>query len=339
MTIEEALAHVVARRNLRESDAQALMELVIAGGCTQAQIGGLLVALHMKGETVPEITGFARAMRAHLVPVRHTRSNVVDTCGTGGDTLKTFNLSTAAAIVASAAGVPIAKHGNRAFTSNCGSADVLEALGVNLNLDAGANGKMLDEVGLAFMFAPNHHPAMKHAAAPRREIKLRTVFNMVGPLTNPAGAERQLVGVFAPTLVPKIASALARLGCKRGFVAHGLLGLDEVSPIGATRVAIIDGKNITEKVMQAEEFGIEPPRLSDISCDGGIEQAVDRVKAAIGDAESPEARAVLPSAGVAVWLSEAADSISEGVEIARQAIANGKAIAKLNDFVNRSNSK
>ena len=337
MTVEEALEHVVSRRNLREAEARDLMDVIIGGAATPTQISALLVALRMKGETVSELTGFARAMRAKAVPLPHSRANVVDTCGTGGDAIKTFNLSTAAAIVSAAAGAPIAKHGNRAFTSRCGSADVLEALGVNLNLDPIGNGRLLDEVGLAFMFAPNHHPAMKNAAAPRREIKIRTVFNMVGPLTNPAGAQRQLVGVFAPALVSKIASALVRLGCHRGVVAHGLLGLDEVSPIGGTRVAIIDGRKVTEKVIQAEEFGISSPKLADISCDGGIEHAVDHLRTAITDAESPQAAAVLPSAGVAIWLAEISDTITEGVQLAQHAISNGSAKAKLDELVARSN--
>src|SRR5688572_4864009 len=337
MTIEEALSRVVSRRNLSEHEAQASMESIMRGEATDAQIAGFLVAFRMKGETSTEITGFARAMRANVLTVPHSRSNVVDTCGTGGDTLKTFNLSTAAAIVAAAAGVPIAKHGNRAFTSKCGSADVLEALGVNLNLNADQNAKMIDEVGLAFMFAPNHHPAMKHAARPRKEMRLRTVFNLIGPLTNPAGATRQSIGVFAPALVPKMASALKRLGCKRGVVAHGLLGLDEIAPIGATRIAIIDGKQVSEKVMQAEEFGIEPPKISEIACDSGVEQAAEMLQEAIADPESPEARAVLPSAGVAIWLGGGAPTIVAGVEMARACIASGAATAKLAEFVARSN--
>lgn len=336
MTIEEALSHVVARRNLGEADAGALMETIMSGDATPAQIAGILVALRMKGETGTEITGFARAMRAHVVPVPHSRENVVDTCGTGGDTLKTFNLSTAAAIVAAAAGVPIAKHGNRAFTSACGSADVLEALGVNLSMSAEQSGKLLDEVGMAFMFAPNHHPAMKHAAAPRREMKLRTVFNLIGPLTNPAGADRQLIGVYAPALVPRMASALRRLGCKRGVVAHGMLGLDEVSPIGATKMAIIDGHKVTERVMQAKDFGIKPPKISEIACTGGVEEAVSRFRAAISDADSPEGRAILPSAGVVIWLGDAAGSIREGVAMAKDAIASGAAAKKLKEFAKRS---
>ncbi|MDQ2985885.1 MAG: anthranilate phosphoribosyltransferase [Armatimonadota bacterium] len=333
MTIEEALSHIVSRRSLREPQARELMEKIMAGDATSAQIAGLLVALRMKGETGAEITGFAQAMRAHVVPLTHSRKNVVDTCGTGGDTLKTFNLSTAAAIVTSAAGVPVAKHGNRAFTSKCGSADVLEALGVNLGRTPEENGRMLDEIGIAFMFAPNHHPAMKHAAGPRREMKLRTVFNVLGPLTNPAGADRQLIGVFAPALVPKIASALKRLGCKRGVVAHGMLGLDEVAPIGATRMAILDGKDVSERTMHAEEFGIVAPKLHEIACAGGVDEAVSRFRIAINDADSPECRAIMPSAGVAIWLGEGAASIREGVDLARSTVAAGKAEAKLREFV------
>jgi anthranilate phosphoribosyltransferase len=337
MTIVDALARVVSRQNLSEQEAQASMDFIMRGEATDAQLAGFLVGLRMKGETSTEITGFARAMRAKSVAVPHSRENVVDTCGTGGDTLKTFNLSTAAAIVAAAAGVPVAKHGNRAFTSRCGSADVLEALGVNLNLNAVQNAKMIDEVGLAFMFAPNHHPAMKHAAGPRREMRLRTVFNLIGPLTNPAGATRQSIGVFSPALVPKIATALRRLGCNRGVVAHGLLGLDEISPIGATRMAIIDGKHVSEKVMQAEEFGIEPPKLSEIACDADVEQAAQMLRAAITDPGSPQARAVLPSVGVAIWIGDGAPSIVEGVELARSCIACGAAVKKLAQFVARSN--
>jgi len=336
MTIEEALVHVVARRNLGEAESGQLMEMVMNGDTTAAQIAGLLVALRMKGETASEITGFARAMRSQVVPVQHNRDNVVDTCGTGGDTLKTFNLSTAAAVVAAAAGVAVAKHGNRAFTSTCGSADVLEALGVNLSMTAEQSGRLLDDVGLAFMFAPNHHPAMKHAAGPRREMKLRTVFNLIGPLTNPAGADRQLIGVYAPALVPKLASAVRRLGCRRGVVAHGMLGLDEVSPIGATKMAFIEGRRVTERVMQAKDFGIKPPKISEIVCTGGIDEAVARFRAAIFDPESPEARAVLPSAGVAIWLGDGAESIREGVALAREAIAEGAAARKLKEFVRRS---
>jgi anthranilate phosphoribosyltransferase len=337
MTIEEALARVVARRNLSEDEAQASIECIMLGEATDAQIAGFLVALRMKGETSSELTGFARVMRAHVLPVNHNRDNVVDTCGTGGDTLKTFNLSTAAAVIASAAGVPIAKHGNRAFTSRCGSADVLEALGVNLNLTADQNARMLDEVGIAFMFAPNHHPAMKYAAGPRREMRLRTVFNMIGPLTNPARAERQLIGVFSPALVPKMASALRRLGCKRGVVAHGLLGLDEISPIGPTRIAIIEGKAVTEKVMQAEEFGLRPPQIAELACDGGAAEAAEKLRTSISEAESPECRAVLPSAGVAIWLGDGAESISDGVEVARTAVASGAATEKLREFIARTN--
>jgi anthranilate phosphoribosyltransferase len=203
-------------------------------------------------------------------------------------------------------------------------------------MTAKRSGKLLDEVGLAFMFAPNHHPAMKHAAGPRREMKLRTVFNLIGPLTNPAGAERQLIGVYAPSLVSKMASSLRRLGCKRGVVAHGMLGLDEVSPIGATKVAIIEGRSVTERVMQAKDFGIKPPKISEIACSGGIKEAVMRFRAAVSDIESPEARAILPSAGVAIWLGDRAPSIRDGVAVAKEAIGSGAAAKKLKELARRS---
>ena len=339
MTIVEAIEQVASRRGLREGDAHSVMALIMAGEATPAQIAGLLMALRMKGETGAEITGFARAMREHVVPIRSVHSNLVDTCGTGGDAIKTFNLSTAAAIIASAAGAPVAKHGNRAITSKCGSADVLEAAGVNLLLSPQQATTLLNEIGITFLFAPNYHPAMKHAAGPRKEMKLRTVFNILGPLTNPAGAERQLIGVFSPALVPKMAFALRRLGCKRGIVAHGMIGLDEISPIGATKMAIIDGTRVSERTMQAEEFGIRTPELSEITCPDGVSDSLAKLKTAISDAESPEARAALPSAGAAIWLAELADSIEEGVQLARKAIAAGNAQKKLADLVWFSNSE
>lgn len=337
MTIVEAIERAVGRRSLREAEAREIMASVMNGEATQSQIAGLLVALRMKGETGAEIAGFAKTMREHVLRVQSSRENLVDTCGTGGDAIKTFNLSTAAAVVASAAGAPIAKHGNRAVTSKCGSADLLEAVGVRLEQTPERAAELLDEIGLTFLFAPMFHPAMKHAAAPRKELKLRTVFNLLGPLTNPAGAKRQLVGVYSPALVPKIALALRRLGCERGVVAHGLIGLDEVSPVGPTRMAVIEKRMISERVMQAEEFGIKPPELAEILCAEGVEDSVSKFNLALSDADSPEARAVMPSAGVAIWLAGLCDGFPEGVDLARKAISSGAAKAKLQDFVSKSN--
>ncbi|MCW5947499.1 MAG: anthranilate phosphoribosyltransferase [Fimbriimonadales bacterium] len=339
MTIIEAIERVANRQSLRESEARDVMNSIMEGEATPAQIAGFLVALRMKGESGSEITGFARVMREKVVPVRTKHKNLVDTCGTGGDKVKTFNLSTAAAIIASAAGAPVAKHGNRAVTSKCGSADVLEALGVNLTLSSEAAGKLLDDIGLAFLFAPNHHPAMKHAAGPRKEMKLRTVFNLLGPLTNPAGADRQLIGVFAPNLTLKVAQVLRRLGCKRAVVAHGMVGLDEVSPIGTTKVAIVDNNAVTESHLNPEDFGIEATHLSEISAGESVETNAEMLKTAIAEPESPQCRAVLPGAGVALWLAEVVSDFREGSQIAREAVASGKAADKLKELVSKSNAR
>jgi len=337
MTVVEAIERVANRKSLKEREAKEVMAQIMNGEATPSQIAALLVALRMKGETETEMVGFAKEMRARVLPVRTKHSIIVDTCGTGGDSVKTFNLSTAAAIVASAAGAVIAKHGNRAVTSRCGSADVLEALGVNLNLGPDGAGRLLDEIGLAFLFAPNYHPAMKHAATPRREMKLRTVFNLLGPLTNPAGADRQLVGVFSPALVPKLGRVLYRLGARRIVVAHGRIGIDEVSPIGSTRMVIYDGNHPNDTEVNAVDFGIEPPVLSEITSEGSVEGNALKLRRALSDAHSPEARAVLPGAGVALWLAEKAESFSEGVKIASKAIESGKAQEKLEQLVRYSN--
>lgn len=329
MTIVEAIERVANRKSLTENEATGVMAQVMNGEATPSQIAALLVALRMKGETETELVGFAKEMRVRVLPVKTKHSMVVDTCGTGGDSVKTFNLSTAAAIVASAAGAVIAKHGNRAVTSRCGSADVLEALGVNLNLGPEDAGKLLDEIGLAFLFAPHFHPAMKHAATPRKEMKLRTVFNLLGPLTNPAGADRQLIGVFSPELVPKLGRVLKRLGARRAVVAHGRIGIDEVSPIGNTRMVIYDGTHLTDKEVTAVDFGIEPPSLEEIKAEGSIEGNAMKLQRALTDVRSPEARAVLPGAGVALWLAEKAESFSGGVKIASEAIQSGRAHEKL----------
>src|SRR6187401_84795 len=218
------------------------MGVVMRGEATPAQIGGLLVGLRTKGETVDEITGFAEAMREHVLPVRPTRTPLVDVVGTGGDGAGTFNISTAAALVAAAGGAAVAKHGNRAVSSACGSADVLEALGFTLELEPHRIEKSIDELGFGFLFAPSHHPAMRHAAVVRKELATRTVFNVLGPLTNPAGARAQVVGVYSPELVRTIAEVLVRLGARRAYVVHGGGGIDELSPVGENLIAeVVDG--------------------------------------------------------------------------------------------------
>src|SRR5687767_14254743 len=243
------------------------MDSVMRGEATPAQIGGFLVALRLKGETADEIAGFAEAMRAHVVPVRPERADLVDTAGTGGDGAHTLNISTAAALVAAAAGAAVAKHGNRAVSSSSGSADVLEALGFELELSPERIARSVDQLGFGFMFAPTHHPAMRHAAPVRRELATRTVFNVLGPLTNPAGARAQVVGVYSPELVLTMAEVLARLGARRAFVVHGAGGIDELSPAGPNLVGeVVDGR-VRERTIDPLELGIA--RCEPVALGGG----------------------------------------------------------------------
>lgn len=337
MTLVEAIERIAGRRSLTEQEARSVMASVMDGEATPAQISALLVALRMKGETTSELVGFAREMRARVTQVENDIANLVDTCGTGGDSVKTFNLSTAAAIVAAGAGAPIAKHGNRAVTSKCGSADVLEGLGINLNLSPSASGELLRKIGLTFMFAPNFHPAMKHAGPVRREIKLRTVFNLLGPLTNPAGASRQLIGVYAPNKTLQVAQVLNRLGCKRAVIAHGLIGLDEVSPIGSTLIAVLKERNVKSLTIHPEDFDVIAPNLSQITAGETVEENIAKISRALNDAKSPEATAVVPGAAVALWLADMATDFKEGASRAREAIKSGKAAAKLEELKEWSN--
>src|SRR5690348_13197313 len=242
MTVQQALARLLDGHGLTRDEAREVMNEIMEGEATPAQIGGFLVALRLKGETADEIAGCAEAMREHVLTVSPKRQDLVDTAGTGGDAARTINISTAAALVAAAAGVGVAKHGNRAVSSSSGSADVLEALGFSLDLPPARIEQSIDELGFGFLFAPTHHPAMRHAAPVRRELATRTVFNVLGPLTNPAGARAQVVGVFSAELVPTIANVLAQLGARRAFVVHGAGGIDELSPVGPNLLAeVVDG--------------------------------------------------------------------------------------------------
>ena len=240
--IQDALAQLLDGKDLSRDESRRVMDSIMSGDATPAQIGGFLVALRLKGETADEIAGAAEAMRAHVIPVRPQRDDLVDTAGTGGDGGKTFNISTAAALVAAAAGAGVAKHGNRSVSSLSGSADVLEELGFRLELSPERIAQSIDELGFGFMFAPTHHPAMRHAGPVRTQLAARTVFNVLGPLTNPAGARAQVVGVYSPELVPVIADVLARLGARRAYVVHGAGGIDELSPAGPNLVCeVVDG--------------------------------------------------------------------------------------------------
>src|SRR3989440_11174576 len=255
--IQRALARLLDGHDLSREEAHEVMGSIMSGEATPAQIAGFLIALRAKGETADEIAGCAEAMREHALPVRPQRTDLVDTAGTGGDGKRTLNISTAAALVAAAVGAGVAKHGNRAASSQTGSADVLEALGLELELPPERIARSIDELGFGFMFAQAHHPAMKHAAPVRRELATRTVFNVLGPLTNPARARAQVVGVFAPELVRTIAEALLQLGARRAFVVHGAGGIDELSPVGPSVVCeVVDG-GVRERVIDPEELGIE----------------------------------------------------------------------------------
>jgi anthranilate phosphoribosyltransferase len=326
--IKEALAGLLQGRDLPRDVAQEVMEEIMAGGATPGQIGGFLVALRMKGETAEEIAGCAQAMRAHAVAVNASRQNLIDTAGTGGDGAGTLNLSTAAALVAAASGAGVAKHGNRAISSQCGSADVLEALGFTLDLDPPTIARSIDELGFGFLFAPAHHPAMRHAAPVRRELAVRTVFNILGPLTNPAGATAQLIGVFAPELVPLIAKVLTLLGTERALVVHGAGGIDELSPAGPNLVhEVVDG-TIRESVVDPIEFGVAPCRPADLSGGTPEENAVT-IRAVFEGERGPKRDAILLNAAAALFVAGSVTDLSEGYAIAAQVVDGGGALARL----------
>jgi anthranilate phosphoribosyltransferase len=330
--ITEALHRIAnERQSLSREEARAVMSHILTGQCTDAQIAALLVALHMKGETVEEIVGFAEAIREaaapldlrpnHIVDVSGTgRDALVDTCGTGGDASGTFNISTATALVVAGAGVRVAKHGNRSVTSKCGSADVMEALGVNINLPLARIAACLEEVGIAFLFAPAVHSAMKYVQSARRELRMRTVFNLLGPLTNPARASAQVVGVYSASLVETLAEALSMLGVRRALVVHGMDGLDEITISGPTRIAEVRDGAVRSYEVTPEEVGMNRSSLEDIS--GGdaagnagiIRDILEGKKSARRDVVMLNATAALVAAGRVDHLSDALPLVSEAID-------------------------
>jgi len=331
------------RQSLSRDEAHAVMTEVLTGLCTDAQIAALLVALHMKGETVEEIVGFAEAIRAAATPLElhgnavldasgTGRDALVDTCGTGGDTSGTFNISTATALVAAGAGVRVAKHGNRSVTSKCGSADVMEALGVNINLPPARIAACLEQVGIAFLFAPAMHSAMKYVQPARRELRLRTVFNLLGPLTNPARATCQVVGVYSADLVEKLAEALSMLGLHRALVVHGSDGLDEITITGPTRVGEVrDGRVHTYEVTP-EECGLQRAALDDIS-GGDADRNAALIREVLAGKTSARRDVVLLNAAAALVAAGRADHLRNAVPLAAQAIDSGKALEKLQALI------
>jgi anthranilate phosphoribosyltransferase len=326
--IQQAIARLLDARNLARDEARAVMDEIMLGEATPAQIGGFLVALRAKGETVAEIAGCAEAMRDHVVAVRPTRTDLVDTAGTGGDGARTLNISTAAGIVAAAAGAAVAKHGNRAVSSASGSADVMEALGFDLELSPERIAQSIDLHGFGFMFAPMHHPAMKHAAPVRRELGTRTVFNLLGPLTNPAGARCQVVGVFSPELARILADVLATLGTSRAFVVHGAGGVDELSPAGPNLVFEVNGETVSESSLDPADLGIK--RCDAAELRGGDPAAnADAIRRVLGGEEGGRRDAILLNAAAALGAAGIATDLSEGLELAREAVVSGAAAERL----------
>lgn len=303
------------------------MGWMMSGEATDAQIGGALLALRVKGCTTDELASFVRAMRSRMTFIGHPYEGLVDTCGTGGG-LPTFNISTSAAIVAAAAGVKIAKHGNRSMSGQ-GSADVLEALGVPFSGEPEAALHQLETQGIVFLFAPSHHPAMKHVAKARRDLGVRTVFNQLGPLANPAAAQRQLIGVYDRALMRSMGEALRQLGCDRALIVHGQEGLDEISPVGPTDFVQVESGRVFGGTFGPDEFGLEPVAPEDLKPAGDIHASAALLLEAITDPDSPRARAVRPNAAAAIWLGGGAPSLREGAEIARETVASGAARTKL----------
>ena len=330
--IQQALARLLDGQDLSQADAREVMAAVMRGEATPAQIGGFLVALRLKGETADEIAGCAEAMREHALAVRPRRDDLVDTAGTGGDGARTFNISTAAALVAAAAGAGVAKHGNRAVSSASGSADVLEALGFDLEQEPARVARSIDELGFGFLFAPTHHPAMRHAAPVRKELAARTVFNVLGPLTNPAGARAQVVGVYAPDLVPTIAAVLARLGARHAFVVHGAGGIDELSPAGANLVCEVREGAVRRREIDPVELGVPRCRPAELAGGSPAENA-ETIRAVFAGARGGKREAVLLNAAGAVAAAGHARDLAEGYAVAREAVDSGAAGERLEALV------
>ena len=338
--IQEALRKLALRDSLTYDEAAEVAQTIMDGEATPAQIGALLVALRLKGETVEEATAFAKALRARVVPVHPKRKPLLDTCGTGGSTVKTFNVSTTSAFVLAGAGIAVAKHGNRAMSGVCGSADVLEALGVRLDLSPEQLADCIDEVGIGFLFAQRHHPAMKQVAAPRREIGIRTLFNLLGPLTNPADATLRVMGVYDPALCLMATGTLRELGAERALVLHGAVGMVEVSTVGETRYAELRDGNITEGVLSPEDFGLSspPPILEDLTPALTPADNAELLRNVLrGKQATPQDIArrniVAVNAAVALVVTGLAKEWADGYQQALQVIDSGKALDSLERLV------
>ena len=348
--IKDAILKVVEREDLTRAEMEEAMREVMDGEAGQAAIASFITALRMKGETVEEITGAARVLRrkATRIPLNYRPvmmdnegedadvETVLDTCGTGGDCCGTFNISTTCAFVAAGAGMKVAKHGNRAVSSACGSADVLAALGVNIELGPEAVGRCVDEVGIGFLYAPLLHSAMRHAVIPRREIGIRTIFNLLGPLTNPAGASAQIIGVYEADLTEKVAHALLNLGTKRALVVHGMDGLDEITTTRESRISEVKASGVHTSIFDPREYGISLSSASDL-LGGSAEENAMTTRAVLSGEKGPKRDIVLLNSGAALYIGGKAGSIMDGITLAAESIDSGEALKKLEELVAFSN--
>ena len=344
--IKAAIAKVVERRDLTEGEMIEVMNQIMSGECTAAQIGSFITALRMKGETVEEITGAARVMRERATPIRVgngvldidrdeiniDQETILDVVGTGGDGTNTFNISTTVSLVVSACGIKVAKHGNRSVSSACGSADVIENLGVNLEVTPEVVERCISEVGIGFLFAPALHGAMRHTIAPRREIGIRTIFNILGPLTNPAGADRQVMGVYREELVEKLAGVLKRLGCRHGFVVNGRDGMDEITLTAETAAAEVTPNGVRLFTITPEEFGFRRCDMQELKGGDAVANAAI-VRDILNGAQGPKRDVVLLNAAFALVAADRSASIAEAIRMAAQAIDSGAARGQLEKLV------
>ncbi len=339
LSMKRIIEAIVSRQDLSEEETEYSMRLIMSGEATQAQIGAFLTGLRFKGESIGEITACARVMRLFCRSINpKTEGKLVDTCGTGGDFVKTFNVSTISALVVAGVGVPVAKHGNRSVTSRCGSADLFEALGVEINAEPDVVERCIEEVGIGFMFAPTFHPAMKNVLGPRREIGIRTIFNVLGPLTNPANADAQLIGVFTSMLTEKLAGVVGRLGVERAFVVHGQGGIDEISITGKTLVSeLIDG-SIKTYIIKPEDYGMKIAKIEQI-LGGDLEENVSTALRVLSGLDGSKTDMVVLNSAFAIAAGGKVESVDDGIEVARESIESGRAMEKLQGLIVASGGK
>lgn len=337
MDMQTAIKTILQQQDLTSAEMNSTMRLIMTGQATPAQIGGFLIGLRLKGESIDEIVAAAQVMRELATKVDVQSPHLVDTCGTGGDGISTFNISTASAFVTAAAGAKVAKHGNRSVSSKTGSADLLEAAGVNLNISPKQVCQCVNEIGVGFMFAPKHHSAMKHAIGPRKELGVRTIFNVLGPLTNPAGAQNQVLGVFDKALVEPMAKVLSKLGSQHVLVVHAEDGMDEISINAATFVAELRSGEVATYTIEPEQFGLQRAALSTIAV-ADAEQSLTMVNTVLNNESGPALDIVALNAGAAIYAANLAEDLAQGVEKAKAVIADGSAKQKLADLISQTQS-